>query len=70
MCLNRNSFDLLLISFVFYVRNSLEKWAKNSGVLLNCPSNQLLKKMWKRLVPKVSRKNLMIKDKNSATTIK
>ena len=36
MCLNKNSFNLLLISFVFYIRNSLEKQTKNSGVLLNC----------------------------------
>ena len=35
MCLNKNSFDLLLISFLFYISNSLEKWAENSGVLLN-----------------------------------
>ena len=33
MCLNKNFFDLLLISFVFYTHNSLEKRAKNSGVL-------------------------------------
>ena len=36
MCLNINSFDLLLISFVFCIRNSLEKQTENSGVLLNC----------------------------------
>ena len=30
-----NSFDLLLISFVFCIRNSLEKQTENSGVLLN-----------------------------------
>ena len=36
MRLNKNSFDLLLISFVFYIRNSLEKQTENSGVLLNC----------------------------------
>ena len=36
MCLNKNSFKLLLISFVFNVRNSLEKWTENSRVLLNC----------------------------------
>ena len=36
MCLNKNSFDLLLISFVFYIRYSLERQTKNSGVLLNC----------------------------------
>ena len=34
ICLNKNSLDLLLISFVFYIRNSLEKRAENSGVLL------------------------------------
>ena len=38
MCLNKNSFDILLISFVFYVHNSLEKQTENSGVLLNCRS--------------------------------
>ena len=32
----QNSFDLLLISFVFYICNSLEKQTENSGVLLNC----------------------------------
>ena len=36
MRFNKNSFDLLLISFVFYPRNSLEKKTENSGVLLNC----------------------------------
>ena len=36
MCLNKNTFDLLSISFVFYIRNSLEKQTENSGVLLNC----------------------------------
>ena len=36
MCLNKNSFDLCLISFVFYARNSLKKQTENSGVLLNC----------------------------------
>ena len=30
----KNSFDLLLISFVFYIHNSLEKQIKNNGVLL------------------------------------
>ena len=34
-CLNKNSFDLLLICFVFHIRNSLEKQTENSGVLLN-----------------------------------
>ena len=34
MCLNKNSFDFLLISFVFYMCNSLEKQAENGGVLL------------------------------------
>ena len=34
MYLKKNPFDLLLISFVFNVRNSLEKWADNIGVLL------------------------------------
>ena len=29
-------FDLLLITFVFYIHNSLEQWAENKGVLLNC----------------------------------
>ena len=41
MCLNKNSFDLLLISFVFYIHNSLEKQTKNSGVLLNCTYTRL-----------------------------
>ena len=36
MCLNKNTFDLLLISFVFYTHNCLEKQTTNSGVLLNC----------------------------------
>ena len=35
MGLNKNFFDLLLISFVFYLCNSLEKRPENSGVLLN-----------------------------------
>ena len=35
MCFNKNSFDLLLISFAFYIRNSLEKQTENSEVLLN-----------------------------------
>ena len=35
MCLKKTSFHLLLISFVFYTHNSLEKWTENSGVLLN-----------------------------------
>ena len=30
------SFDLLLISFIFYILNFLEKRAENSGVLPNC----------------------------------
>ena len=37
MCFNKNSFGLLLIYFVFYIRNSLEKRIENSGVLLNYP---------------------------------
>ena len=40
MHLNKNSLDLLLISFVFYIHNSLEKQTENSGVfftkLLGC----------------------------------
>ena len=38
MCLNKNSFNLLLILLIIdimYIRNSLEKGAENSGVLLN-----------------------------------
>ena len=35
MCLNKDSFDLLLISFVFYTHNTLEKQTENSGILLN-----------------------------------
>ena len=35
MRLNKNSFDPLLIFFVFYTRNSLEKQTENSGILLN-----------------------------------
>ena len=34
MCLNKNFFNLLLISFVFYISNSLEKRTESSGVLL------------------------------------
>ena len=30
MCLDKNSFDHLLISFVFYTHNFLEKQAENS----------------------------------------
>ena len=43
MCLNKNYFDLLSISFVFYIRNSLEKRTENSGVLLNCQEDKQLK---------------------------
>ena len=32
----QKSFDLLLISFVFYLPNSPEKQFEKSGVLLNC----------------------------------
>ena len=32
-CLNKNFFNLLLISFVFDIHNSLEKQAENSTVL-------------------------------------
>ena len=39
MCLNKNSFDLLLISIVFYTHNSLANQAENKGVLLNCLSD-------------------------------
>ena len=35
MCLNKSSFDLLLISFVYYTYNSLKERTENSGVLLN-----------------------------------
>ena len=31
----KNSFDFLLIYFVFYMCNSLEKQAENGGVILN-----------------------------------
>ena len=34
MYLNKNSFDVLLIFFLFYTRNSLEKQAENSGVFI------------------------------------
>ena len=36
MCLNKNFFDLWLISFVFYAQNSLKKQTEISGVLLHC----------------------------------
>ena len=36
MCLNKNSFDLLLLSIVLYIPNYLEKRTENSRVLLNC----------------------------------
>ena len=39
MRFNKNSFELLLISFVFYIRNSLEKQTENYGVLLNWLAN-------------------------------
>ena len=42
MCLNKNSFDLSLISLVFYIRNSLEKQTENSEVLLNCHDRKSL----------------------------
>ena len=38
MCFNKN---FLLISFVFYIHNSLEKQAENSGVLLKTVYNFL-----------------------------
>ena len=47
MCLKKISYNLLTISFVFYVRNSLEKQTENSGVLLN--SQIGIKKQWKKL---------------------
>ena len=40
-CVEQISFNLLLISFVFYVRNYLEKQTENSGVLLNCTNDNI-----------------------------
>ena len=42
-CLNKTSFQLLLISFLFYSCNSLENRAENRGVLLNWQVNVRIK---------------------------
>ena len=43
MSLKKNSFDIFLISFVFYTSNSLEEGAENSRVLLNIKEDYIEK---------------------------
>ena len=43
------SFDLLLVSFVYYTHNSLGKWAENIRILLNCQSEIFASKCVKNI---------------------